>query len=117
MLAPQRQAAIAEKVRLYGAVKVSDLVAEFHVSDMTIRRDLEILAQRGLAAKVHGGATFVQTEVRAEPGFAVRSVQQLPAKEAIARATADLVRPGQSIALSAGTTTWVLAQHLVAVAD
>ncbi|OLB65283.1 MAG: DeoR family transcriptional regulator [Actinobacteria bacterium 13_2_20CM_2_72_6] len=57
MLAQQRQQAIHEMVQRLGGVRVGDLVREFGVSDMTIRRDLEALAERGLVAKVHGGAT------------------------------------------------------------
>lgn len=115
MLASQRQTVIAEQVRRAGAVRVADLVAEFGVSDMTIRRDLEALAERGLVSKVHGGATAVDIGSTDEPGFAAKSVQRRRAKEAIAGAAAALVKPGQAIALSGGTTTWTLAQHLIGV--
>jgi DeoR/GlpR family transcriptional regulator of sugar metabolism len=47
MLAQQRQAAILDRVRAAGGVRVSELAAEYGVSDMTIRRDLESLADRG----------------------------------------------------------------------
>ena len=57
MLARQRQAFILDRVREDGAVRVADLVRELGVSDMTVRRDLEILHERGLLEKVHGGAT------------------------------------------------------------
>ena len=65
MLARQRQAFILDRVREDGAVKVADLVRELRVSDMTVRRDLEILDDRGLLEKVHGGATSVSREPRA----------------------------------------------------
>ncbi|MGH8875998.1 MAG: DeoR/GlpR family DNA-binding transcription regulator, partial [Stackebrandtia sp.] len=101
--------------RSQGAVRVAELVEEFGVSDMTIRRDLETLAERGLVSKVHGGATAVDIGSTDEPGFAAKSVRQKAAKEAIATAAARLVSPGQAIALSGGTTTWTLAHHLVGV--
>ena len=41
-----------------GAVRVRDLAREFGVSELTIRRDLAALAERGLVSKVHGGATL-----------------------------------------------------------
>ena len=56
-LAPQRRAHIVEQVQLTGGVRVSELTQLFGVSDMTIRRDLDSLAKRGLIAKVYGGAT------------------------------------------------------------
>jgi DeoR/GlpR family transcriptional regulator of sugar metabolism len=115
MLAQQRQAAILERVRTAGGVRVSELVAEFGVSDMTIRRDLESLAERGLLSKVHGGATSIRAGSTDEPGFAAKSIRQRTEKAAIAARAAELVSPGIAIALSAGTTTAELAQRLVGV--
>ncbi|GAA4640161.1 DeoR/GlpR family DNA-binding transcription regulator [Actinoallomurus vinaceus] len=117
MLAQQRQQAILELVQRRGGVRVADLVREFGVSDMTIRRDLEVLSERGLVTKVHGGATTVGTASTEEPGFAAKSVRQRQEKEAIARRAAQLVRPGTAIAVSAGTTTWTLVHHLTDVPD
>ncbi|MGA8117243.1 MAG: DeoR/GlpR family DNA-binding transcription regulator [Actinocatenispora sp.] len=116
MLAGQRQSAILELVRRHGGVRVSDLVREFNVSDMTIRRDLEALDQRGLLSKVHGGATTLAPGSTDEPGFAAKSMRQQAEKQAIARHAASLVSPGTAIALSAGTTTWSLAHQLLDVA-
>ncbi|MEV5408500.1 DeoR/GlpR family DNA-binding transcription regulator [Thermopolyspora sp. NPDC052614] len=117
MLAQQRQQAILERVRRNGGVRVADLVRDLGVSDMTIRRDLEVLAERGLVEKVHGGATIAGSGSTQEPGFAAKSVRQQAEKEAIARRAARMVRPGSAIALSAGTTTWALAHHLLDVED
>jgi DeoR/GlpR family transcriptional regulator of sugar metabolism len=113
MLARQRQAKILERVREEGAVRVADLVREFGVSDMTVRRDLEMLDDRGLLEKVHGGATAVEGSAQYEPTFVAKSSLQRAEKSAIAAAAADLVEPGMAIALSAGTTTYSLAQRLV----
>jgi DeoR/GlpR family transcriptional regulator of sugar metabolism len=82
---------------------------------MTIRRDLEALAERGLVAKVHGGATTLDQHSTDEPGFAAKLVRQQAEKEAIARRAAKLVAPGTAIALSAGTTTCMLANLLLDV--
>ncbi|MFJ2033419.1 DeoR/GlpR family DNA-binding transcription regulator [Streptosporangium sp. NPDC087985] len=117
MLARQRQQAILDRVRGSGGVRVADLVREFGVSDMTIRRDLEVLAERGQVEKVHGGATAAGSGSTEEPGFAVKSMRLQREKEAIAQHAAQFVRPGTAIALSAGTTTWTLAHFLVDVSD
>lgn len=115
MLARQRQAVILEEARRAGAVRVSDLVVRLGVSDMTIRRDLDVLAARGLVEKVYGGATAVLGKSTDEPGFEAKSVQQRAQKEAIAELAATLVRPGTAIGISAGTTTWTLARALGSV--
>ncbi|MFI6815755.1 DeoR/GlpR family DNA-binding transcription regulator [Nonomuraea sp. NPDC050328] len=117
MLAQQRQQTILERVRRHGAVRVAELVRDLGVSDMTVRRDLEVLAERGLLEKVHGGATIGGPGSTEEPGFAAKTTRQQPEKEAIARAAARLVRPGTAVALSAGTTNWALAHHLIEVPD
>lgn len=117
MLARQRQALILERVRSAGGVRVTALAAEFGVSDMTIRRDLETLAERGLLAKVHGGATAAEPGSTHEPGFAAKSVRQRPEKAAIAGRAARLVTPGMAVALSAGTTTAELARRLTGIPE
>ncbi|MGI5486562.1 DeoR/GlpR family DNA-binding transcription regulator [Microtetraspora malaysiensis] len=117
MLAQLRQQAILERIRRTGGARVAELVRDLGVSDMTIRRDLEVLADRGLVEKVHGGATIVGAGSTEEPGFSAKSARQQAEKEAIARRAASLVRPGSSVALSAGTTTWTTARHLVDVPE
>lgn len=115
MLASQRQRLIVELVRRDGTVRVADLVARFGVSDMTIRRDLEVLADRDLLVKVHGGATAAGPSSVDEPGFGFKSEVQRAEKEAIAQRAAAMVEPGGSVALSGGTTVHALARRLVDV--
>jgi DeoR/GlpR family transcriptional regulator of sugar metabolism len=115
VLAPQRQAQILREIETCGGVRVSDLVRKLGVSDMTVRRDLEVLARRGLVDKVHGGATLPIRPVADEPGFAVKSNRELAEKEAIGAAAAARVEPGATVAISAGTTTYAMARHLAHV--
>jgi DeoR/GlpR family transcriptional regulator of sugar metabolism len=82
---------------------------------MTIRRDLEVLARDGLVEKVHGGAVLPGSPSSHEPGFEDKLVLERSEKTSIARAAATLVRPGTAVALSAGTTTFGLAQCLLDV--
>jgi DeoR/GlpR family transcriptional regulator of sugar metabolism len=117
MLAAQRQKLIVDEIRREGGVRVRELTGLLAVSEMTIRRDIDVLATAGLIDKVHGGATLRGGLSTDEPGFEAKSHRQLSEKEAIARAASKLVEPGQAIGLSAGTTTWRLAHHLAAVPD
>jgi DeoR/GlpR family transcriptional regulator of sugar metabolism len=116
VLAQQRQASILDRVRRTGGARVADLVRVLGVSDMTIRRDIEALAERGLVAKVHGGAIAIDGTTD-EPGYAAKSGQQRAEKLAIARAAAELVKPGSAVGISAGTTTAALARELVEVPE
>lgn len=117
MLARQRQERILTEIRRNGGARVSDLVDLLGVSDMTVRRDIETLARQELVLRVHGGATVVDERSSDEPGFAAKSGLALAEKSAIAHAAARLIKPGASVALSAGTTTYAVAQQLVDIAD
>ncbi len=58
MSAEERRSQILDLTRAQGFVSVADLVARLAVSPMTIRRDLTVLAARGVLEKVHGGGTL-----------------------------------------------------------
>ncbi len=117
MLATERQAQIVGELRRTGVVRVSELSALLAVSEMTVRRDMDVLAARGLLAKVHGGAVALEGATAVEPGFTVKSVRERDEKGAIAARAAELLRPGMSVGVGAGTTTWALARHLATVPD
>jgi DeoR/GlpR family transcriptional regulator of sugar metabolism len=112
MLARQRQSLIVQELVRAGSAKVSDLTRLLGVSDMTVRRDLDVLAQTGLIEKVHGGAVLPGAPSSHEPGFEAKSAREQEAKRAMARVAAGLVTPGTAVALSAGTTTFALARLL-----
>jgi len=116
-LPAQRQERILAEVARNGGARVSDLTELLGVSDMTVRRDLDTLARRGLVRKVHGGATLPRRGSTDEPGFEAKSGQERPAKDAIARRAAEFVEPGTAVAVTAGTTTHAFAHHLAAVAE
>ena len=112
MLVNQRRELILAEVERVGGVRVSELTDLLGVSDMTVRRDLEHLEAHGWLRKVHGGAVLAASSSE-EPGFEAKSVLQQPAKRAIAARAAQLLDKS-AIALSAGTTTWMLARHIQA---
>jgi DNA-binding LacI/PurR family transcriptional regulator len=58
MLAAERRAQILASAGTHGIVRVADLVTKLGVSDVTVRRDLEVLARSGQIRKVRGGATL-----------------------------------------------------------
>ncbi len=114
MLARERHARILDELEHRGSVKVRDLVRLLGVSDMTVRRDLEVLRRDGLLDKVHGGAVsrHMSTDER---GSLVNPIYEAPATEAIAAHAASLVEPGSAVAIGAGSTTLALARHLVGI--
>jgi DeoR/GlpR family transcriptional regulator of sugar metabolism len=118
MLARQRQEQILDHVRRTGGVRVSALVQALGVSDMTVRRDIGLLAERGLLVRVHGGATLAGAPHSSfEPQFATKAGEQRREKGAIADVAAGLVAPGASVAISGGTTTLEVARRLQHLPD
>lgn len=114
MLASQRRQAIVAELSRTGAVRVADLTTRFDVSDMTIRRDLEILQEQGRLRKVHGGAVATRSSAE-EPGFEAKRTVATAAKLAIARRAVQLVESRTAVGISAGTTTWMFADELRSV--
>lgn len=87
---------------------------------MTIRRDIDNLAEQGLLDRVHGGAAAVASGRAAsseEPGFAAKERRQYAEKIAIVSRAAEMIRPGSAIGIAAGTTTALLAAEITNVDD
>ena len=115
MLPAQRQDQILAEIERSGGARIVQLAELLGVSDMTVRRDIDVLAARGLVKKVYGGATVRPQGTSDEPGFEAKSSREQAAKELIAAAAAALVQPKATIAVSAGTTTYAAAAHLARI--
>lgn len=111
MLAEDRRHRIVDFLQQHGSAQVPELAALLRVSEMTIRRDLRQLESSGLLRRTHGGAVandrlLVETPYRAKRHEHVRQ------KQAIAGAAVDLIKPGESVILDAGSTTYFIATLL-----
>lgn len=113
MHAEERRQAIESLAHREGRLEVAELAERFDVSTETIRRDLTDLEKRGVLRRVHGGAMPVE-RFRSEPAVSERASVMAAEKQRIAKAARDLVPPGGSILLDAGTTTGALASVLPA---
>ncbi|MEN9992524.1 MAG: hypothetical protein RLY83_94 [Actinomycetota bacterium] len=116
MLAPQRQTLILQEISRSGAARISELAEILNVSEMTVRRDIDTLAEQGQIEKVHGGAVgLLETSNISEPPFKATSMREQAAKDAIAARAAELVKPGNSIALMGGSTVFAMAKHIAGI--
>lgn len=106
-----RQQEILEALQAGRPVTVSRLAARFRVTPATIRRDLDELEGAGQLERTHGGAVLSKPG-RIEFQLRRRAEVMAPAKQAIARAVAQWVRPGATITLDTGTTTLAVARAL-----
>ncbi len=117
-----RHARILDLLARQGFLSVGDIANATRISEITARRDLAELAMRGALKRTHGGAMALrngQSEIfdAFEPAFDARRRRNSDAKTAIARAAANLVKPGATIALDVGTSTLELARCLGGVGE
>ena len=112
MLNEERQRAILELLRRDGRGVVVDLARQFHASQVTIRKDLDILHVRGRIHRTHGGALPSRDGALEDP--TLREKEKLHRKEKlqIAAAAARMVSEGQVVVLDSGTTTTAIARAL-----
>jgi len=105
-----RKQAIAVRLADGHAVVAAELAAEFRVSEDAIRRDLRMLAAEGVCKRVYGGALPL-----AQPTPMARRLDQAQTrKDALARAAAATIRPGEFLFLDNGSTNLALVPHLPA---
>ncbi len=104
-----RLAAILTLLQQAGAVSVEELSTKLDVSVVTIRRDLSTLEERGLLRRTHGGAELIQPlfyePFRNDRSFQAQVERYADEKRRIGRAAAAFIKPGDTIALTPGTTT------------
>lgn len=111
MLTEHRRQVILERLQTRKAVKTSDLSETFSVSSMTIRNDLNALAEQGQLMRVHGGAVARQW-LTAEPSYQDKTDINRAEKEAIGREAASLIEEGMAVFIGNGTTTMQIIRHL-----
>lgn len=104
-----RLRAILTMLQQSGSVSVEELRNKFDVSVVTVRRDLNVLEQRGLLRRTHGGAESIEPlfyePFRNDRSFQAQVSRFAEEKRRIGRAAAALIEPGETIALTPGTTT------------
>ncbi|MET8461916.1 DeoR/GlpR family DNA-binding transcription regulator [Micromonospora zamorensis] len=111
MASADRHRQITSAVRRVGQLSVAQLAELTSASEMTIRRDLEILAEQGVLERYRGGARNLQLRGE-EPPFALREHDGLAVKQRIAAAVADLIADGEAVVVDSGTTCLEVARAL-----
>ena len=108
MLKRERQEFILRQVNLHNKVLSVDLSQEMQVSEDTIRRDLNEMAQENKLIKVHGGALSKSFHLSIES----KNVYALSGKKCIAHKACKLLEDGMFILTSGGTTIIELAKSI-----
>ena len=108
MLKQERQSFILREINLHNKVLSSDLCDQIEVSEDTIRRDLNELADDGKLIKVHGGALSKSYHISSNTNH----VYSLDEKKTIASKACRLIDDGMFVLTTGGTTIIELAKAL-----
>jgi DeoR/GlpR family transcriptional regulator of sugar metabolism len=107
----ERRRAILDLINATGRTSVAELSARFGVSEVTIRADLQALAERKLVVRTHGGAVPTANSMD-ELALVLRRQRQVKEKSRIGQAGARLVADGEAIFLDSSSTSLAIAHHL-----
>lgn len=106
----ERRGQILLELQIAPHVRIADLAIRFAVTPETVRRDLDALSAQGRLARAHGGAVPAPGGTR--PGLEMRGRDRMAERMRIGRLAADLVKPGETVMIDAGSTAMETARCL-----
>jgi DeoR/GlpR family transcriptional regulator of sugar metabolism len=113
MIAEKRRQEILKLIEKHGAIRISNLGKTFDVTDMTIRRDIDYLSNKGLVNRVHGGAVSEREgNLQLATTFLKRNQENRPEKERIAKKAQLYVSENSTIIIDGGSTNEFFARAL-----
>ena len=111
LLVEERRRRIMEILEAQERVTVDELVARFSVSAVTIRGDLDALAEAGSVIRSHGGA-LKRIDAPEDVPISVKEMLHHPEKVRIGHAAAHMIRDGETVLLDSGSTTLEIARQI-----
>lgn len=111
MNARKRRLLIEQMMVQLGEVSLVDISEKFSVSEMTVRRDLDVLEENGVLRKIMGGAIFVGGK-STEPAFHARAAAAAEEKSHLATVAVSLIKPRQTVILDSGSTILAVAREI-----
>lgn len=106
----QRHTKLIEIVSKYGKIEVNELAKLLGTSQVTIRKDLDYLSDKGILRRERGYALL-----KSKDDINYHMAFHYEAKQKIARAAADLVEDGETIVVESGSTCAMFAEQLVSI--
>ncbi len=100
-----RKQKIIERLEQNGIVEVKEIAFFLETSEITVRRDLAILAEQGLLVRTHGGAMKISLS-QMPVSFAQKSAINSEQKDEICRKAIEQIQEGDVIFLDCGSTVF-----------
>jgi DeoR family transcriptional regulator, aga operon transcriptional repressor len=107
----ERQEQIQLFIRSRQRATVAEIADTFAISQATVRRDLDLLAEAGEVERFHGGARAVDKAPPEQPAI-LRQGVETGTKAAIGQLAASVVSDGETLFIGSGTTALAAAQAL-----
>ena len=117
MRSAQRQEYLLQKAQENNFVSISETAKVLETSIETVRRDINLLCQKGQLKKVHGGAAPVKLLMRKDADFMTRIHENQQAKLSICREAVKMIRDGDVVTMDSGATCYVLASCISGIRD
>ncbi|MFW6263191.1 MAG: DeoR/GlpR family DNA-binding transcription regulator [Thermotogota bacterium] len=112
MLTEERLNKILTILEEQGQVKSKALSESLSVSEVTIRADLNLLEQKGLLVRVHGGAVKLKTKIF-DPSFQEQKAIDKSEKLEMAKKAASIVDKNDVLFVDAGSSTLFFIEELL----
>jgi len=108
-----RQSRIKRLIEAKGIVRASELSKIFGVTELTIRRDFDVLGKKGILERTHGGA-ILRRRIKGEPLYAEKNQKYPKQKDKIGIAVNKIIEPGDTLLINTGSTNTQVLRHLSA---
>ncbi|SMG51945.1 DeoR/GlpR family DNA-binding transcription regulator [Paenibacillus aquistagni] len=107
-----RRQQLLQWLKQHGRISIAEIIENFDCSEATARRDLDLLERKGALIRTIGGARYEGTSPVREIPFHEKKQLLWLEKEAIAKRAVEYIEEGDSICLTGGTTTYLIAKQL-----
>jgi len=101
----KRHQRLLELFNTHGSLQVSDVSKILNMSELTIRRDFDLLEKKGYIVRFHGGAKLASATAEMAPVFENKGSMNQTQKQQIAKVISQYIKDKDTVFLNAGTTT------------
>ncbi|MBT9775301.1 DeoR family transcriptional regulator [Clostridium sp. MCC353] len=101
----KRHQRLLELFNAHGSLQVSEVSKELNMSELTIRRDFDLLEKKGYIVRFHGGAKLASSGTEMTPVFENKGSMNQTQKQQIAAVISKYIQEKDTVFLNAGTTT------------
>ena len=108
----ERHEKIVQLVNELNKISTKELAGRMGTSLVTIRADINELAERGLIIKGHGGAMSIHSGINLEVPYTHKAIRNLEAKNKIASLASTKIKDDDVIILDSGSTTLKIAERI-----